>query len=627
LGGTQLECTRFGRAVAHLDVVLEQPCATLEECAAVRAATGLPMKMDELAHDTGSFLRAYRMGIMDAVAIKLSKFGGLSASRRARDLYLHLGARMCIEDTWGSDITTAALLHLAAVTPECALLNTCDLSGYVSPRLDLSGSTRTQGRIAPPEGTGLCPILTSLASHWPNSIDLTGTRYGRPFQCLPDPRPRLGARYARQPLPQSWSKQGGRPRVITGAEGSWFWDSDGKRYLDFQSQLVNANLGHQHPKIVQAIKDQADRLCYIGPAMGLDVRSELAALMVEVTPANLTSTFFTTGGAAANEMAIRLARHYTGRTKIIARYRSYHGATGGTLSLTGDPRHHLTRADMPGVVRMLDPYTYRCPAGHPDPCPVCWGRPHLEELLMYENPETVAAVILETVVGTNGIIVPPDGYLQSIREVCDRYGILLIADVIMAGFGRSGEWFAVDHWGVQPDILNGAKGINSGYVPLGTMSVSKEIADWLKTTPLPGGLTYAGHPLACASGVAAIWARQEEDTLAHATRMGALMRAELACLADKHPSIGDMRGLGMFNGIELVKDRETREPLVPFAAKGEAAKPMTEMMASAMDEGLYLSFYSNVIRLTPPLNVSEADMRTGLEILDRTLEIADREYG
>lgn len=426
---------------------------------------------------------------------------------------------------------------------------------------------------------------------------------------------------------QSWSKQGTRPRVITGARGSWFWDSDGKRYLDFQSQLVNANLGHQHPRIVQAIKDQADRLCYIGPAMGSDVRSELAALMVEITPPNLSSTFFTTGGSAANETAIRLARHYTGRTKIVARYRSYHGATGGTLSLTGDPRHHLTRADMPGVVRMLDPYTYRCPAGHPDPCPVCSGGPHLEEILMYEDPSTVAAVILETVVGTNGIIVPPEGYLQSIRETCDRHGILLIADEVMAGFGRTGKWFAVDHWSVEPDILTGAKGINSGYVPLGTMSVSRAIADWLRDTPLPGGLTYGGHPLACASGVAAIRAMQEEDTLAHATKMGALMRAELAKLAEKHPSIGDVRGLGMFNGIELVRDRDTRAPLVPFAARGAAAKPMTDMMAFAMNEGLYLSFYSSVIRLTPPLNISEPDLRRGLEILDRTLDIADRECG
>ena len=424
---------------------------------------------------------------------------------------------------------------------------------------------------------------------------------------------------------QSWSKQGGKPLVITGGSGSWFWDHTGKRYLDFQSQLVNMNLGHQHPKIIQAIKEQADRLCYIGPAMGSDVRSELAALMTEITPSNLTSTFFTTGGAAANELAIRLARHYTGRNKIIARYRSYHGATGGALSLSGDPRHHLTRVDMPGVVRMLDPYCYRCPMNHRKPadCPVCSGEPHLEELLQYENPQTVAAIIIETVVGTNGIIVPPDGYLQSIRKTCDKYEILMITDEIMAGFGRTGKWFAVDHWGIEPDILTSAKGINSGYVPLGTMSVSETLAHWLKDHQLPGGLTYAGHPLACASGVAAIRAMAEEGTLEHATKMGDLMRKELKKLAKHHASIGDIRGLGLFNGIELVKDRKERTPLVSFAAKGAAAEPMTKLMATAMDKGLYLSGFSNVIRLTPPLNITKADLMTGLNILDDVLTIAD----
>ena len=424
---------------------------------------------------------------------------------------------------------------------------------------------------------------------------------------------------------QSWSVQGSRPMVITGGQGSWFWDSDGKRYLDFQSQLVNLNLGHQHPKIIAAIKRQADRLCYIGPSMGSDVRSELAALLHDITPGDLTATFFTCGGAAANETAIRLAQHYTGRQKIIARYRSYHGSTGNALTLTGDPRHHLTRGDMPGLVRMLDPYTYRCPAGHPDPCPVCTGAPHLEEILQYENPDTVAAVIVEPIVGTNGILVPPDGYLQSIRQTCARYGILFICDEVMAGFGRTGKWFACEHWDVVPDILTGAKGINSGYVPLGTLTVNRALADWLQQYRFPGGLTYAGHPLACASGVAAIRAMQEEGTLAHAAEMGEVMRAELHRLADRHVSIGEVRGKGLFNGIELVKNRASRAPLVPFAATGEAAGPMTGMMRFALEAGLYLSFFGNVIRLTPPLNITVDDLHTGLAILDRTLEIADRE--
>lgn len=425
---------------------------------------------------------------------------------------------------------------------------------------------------------------------------------------------------------QSWSVQGARPPIITGGEGSWFWDADGKRYLDFQSQLVNLNLGFQHPRIVEAIKEQADKLCYIGPAMGNDARSELAQMMADITPGNLTSTFFTTGGAAANENAIRLARHYTGRHKIVARYRSYHGATAGALALTGDPRHHLGGPTSPGVVRMLDPYAYRSPTGHRDPkdCPVCQGGPHLEEILMYENPNTVAAVILETVVGTNGIIVPPDGYLQSIRETCDKYGILLICDEVMAGCGRTGKWFACEHWDVVPDILVTAKGINSGYVPLGSMTVSAPIAEWLKHNKFPGGLTYAGHPLACASGVASLKAYEEENIIERAAASGEVMMGMLSKLAEKHACIGDIRGKGLFIGIELVKNRETREPIVPFAAAGPAAKPMTEIVKFAMDEGLYLSTFSNVIRVTPPLNISQEDMEIGVEILDRAFDLADQ---
>ncbi|WP_350335547.1 aminotransferase class III-fold pyridoxal phosphate-dependent enzyme [Coralliovum pocilloporae] len=424
---------------------------------------------------------------------------------------------------------------------------------------------------------------------------------------------------------QSWSVQGKKPRVIAGAEGSWFWDTDGKRFLDFQSQLVNMNLGHQHPAIIQAIKDQADRLCYIGPAMGNDARSELAHLMAEVTPGNLTSTFFTTGGAAANENAMRLAKHYTGRQKIVARYRSYHGATSGALNATGDPRHHLGDS-LPGIIRMLDAYPYRRESDGSGSDALYAGGPHLEELLMYENPNTVAAVILETIVGTNGILVPPDGYLRSIREVCDKHGILLILDEVMAGFGRTGKWFACDHWDVVPDILVTAKGLNSGYVPLGAMTVSEPIANWLKSHQFPGGLTYAGHPLACATGIASIKAYRDENIVERASESGAYLSQKLATLAEKHPSIGEIRGKGLFLGLELVKDRKTREPYVPFAAKGDAAAPMTELMGFAMKEGLYLSSFSNVIRLTPPLNISREDLDFAVDVLDRMLDLADAYY-
>src|SRR3954449_11089877 len=371
----------------------------------------------------------------------------------------------------------------------------------------------------------------------------------------------------------SWSVQDAiNPIAVAGAEGRHFWDYDGKRYLDFASQLVNVSIGHGHPKLVAAIKEQAETLATIGPPMATESRSRLGRLLAEVTPGDLNLSFFTNGGAEANENAVKLARWYTGRHKIIARYRSYHGATAGAITLTGDPRRWHAEPGMPGVVRMLDPYTYRCPAGHPDPCPVCTGGPHLKEILQYENPESVAAVILETVVGTNGIIVPPDGYLQSIRETCDRHGILLICDEVMAGFGRTGKWFACEHWDVVPDILTVAKGINSGYIPLGAMVVSEPIAEWAKSRYFAGGLTYSGHPLACASAVASIEAFQEEGIVENAAAMGDVFRAELGRLAEKHPAGGDGRGLGCFGGLELVKDRETREPLVPFNAAGDAAK-------------------------------------------------------
>jgi taurine--2-oxoglutarate transaminase len=422
----------------------------------------------------------------------------------------------------------------------------------------------------------------------------------------------------------SWSVQDAiSPIAVAGAEGRYFWDYEGKRYLDFASQLVNVSIGHQHPRVVEAIKEQAERLCTIGPPMASESRSTLGRLLAEVTPGNLTMSFFTNGGAEANENAIKLARWYTGRHKVIARYRSYHGATGGAITLTGDPRRWPAEPGIPGVVRMLDPYTYRCPAGHPDPCPVCSGGPHLEEILQYEGPHTVAAVILETIVGTNGIIVPPDGYLQSIREVCDRHGVLLICDEIMAGFGRSGKWFACEHWDVVPDILTVAKGINSGYVPLGAMVVSKPIADWVRDKYFAGGLTYSGHPLACAAAVASIEAFREEGIVEHAAEMEQHFRAGLARLQEHHPSIGDVRGLGCFFGLELVRDRDTREPLVPFNATGEAFAPVARLMKAALERGLYLMTHWNVVMVCPPLTITREELDEGLGILDEALAVAD----
>ena len=422
----------------------------------------------------------------------------------------------------------------------------------------------------------------------------------------------------------SWSVQSQiSPLPVAGAEGRYFWDYDGNRYLDFASQLVNVNLGHQHPKVVAAIKEQADKLTTIGPPMAHETRSELARLIAEVTPGDLTMSFFTNGGAEANENAIKLARWYTGRHKIIARYRSYHGATAGAISATGDPRRWPAEPGIPGIVRMLDPYTYRCPAGHPDPCPVCTGAPHLEELLQYEGPQNVAAVIMETIVGTNGVIVPPEGYLQAIREVCDRHGILLILDEVMAGFGRTGKWFGCENWDVVPDILTVAKGINSGYVPLGAMVIREPLAEWVRDKYFAGGLTYSGHVLACAAAIASIEAFQEEGIVENAAAMGEVLADGLAGLQERHPSIGEIRGKGLFWGIELVRDRETREPLVPFNATGDDLAPMAQLMKAAMERGLYLMTHWNVILAVPPLTITREELDEGLGVLDEVLRLVD----
>src|SRR4051794_10023209 len=459
----------------------------------------------------------------------------------------------------------------------------------------------------------------------------------------------------KQHVLHSWSVQNQlNPPVIAGGEGRYFWDTEGNRYLDFASQLVNVSIGYQHPKVVAAIKEQADKLTTIGPPMAHEARSELARLLAEVTPGDLTMSFFTNGGAEANENAIKLARWYTGRHKIVARYRSYHGATGGAITLTGDPRrwpaarHNLppppppprgapggappppapprrwpAEPGIPGVVRMLDPYTYRCPAGHPDPCPVCTGAPHFEEILQYEGPQNVAAVIMETIVGTNGIIVPPDGYLQSIREVCDRHGILLICDEVMAGFGRTGKWFGVDNWGVVPDIMTVAKGINSGYVPLGAMIINQKLADWVQDKYFAGGLTYSGHVLACASAIASIEAFQEEGIVENSAAMGEVLGEGLRGLMENHSSIGEVRGKGLFWGIELVKDRETREPLVPFNAAGEAGAPVARLAKAAMERGVYLMTHWNVIVCAPPLTITREELDEGLGVLDEVLSAVD----
>src|SRR3954469_22965196 len=427
----------------------------------------------------------------------------------------------------------------------------------------------------------------------------------------------------------SWSAQKAlRPVVVAGAEGSWFWDEDGRRYLDFSSQLINMNIGHQHPKVVAAIRDQAERLCTIAPFHANDQRSEAARLITELAPGDLDMVFFTNGGAEATENATRMARLLTGRHKVLTTYRSYHGATGASITMTGDPRRWPNEPGFPGVVHFFGPYPYRS-AFHATTEAEEGERAlqHLEDVVALEGPGTIAAVMLETVVGTNGILVPPDGYLAGVRDLCDRHGIVMIADEVMTAFGRCGEWFAVDRWGVTPDLICFAKGVNSGYVPLGGVVMSPRIADAFAERSYPGGLTYSGHVLGCAAAVASITAMKEEGIVEHARRLGTdVIGPELRALQSRHPSIGDVRGLGVFWAIELVRDRDTREMLVPYNASGEAAAPMTELIAACKARGLWPFAHFNRIHVVPPCTTSADDVRLGVGILDEVLDLADKHY-
>ena len=400
---------------------------------------------------------------------------------------------------------------------------------------------------------------------------------------------------------------------MAGGEGSRFWDYDGKRYLDFGSQSVSLNVGHQHPRLVAAIKEQAERLCTISPKFANDARSELARLLAEVTPGDLMRTFFTNGGAEANESAIKLARWYTGRQKIVARYRSYHGATAGAASLTGDSRRWPAEPGIPGVVRLLDPYEYRCPAGHPDPCPVCSGAPHLEEVLSHENPETVAAVVLETVTGANGVIVPPDGYLRSIREVCDRHGILLVLDEVMSGFGRTGRWFACEHWEVVPDILTLAKGINSGYVPLGAMVISEQLSDWIFDRPFQTGLTTSGHPLACASGVASIETLRDEGLVESGRKLSGRSWPRNSA-GSQSVTTASATCAGLASCGASSSSRTAR------AASRWMQGPSPRKRSRAV---FISSCAATSCLVAPPLVISREDLAEGLALLD---EVLDRDY-
>jgi taurine---2-oxoglutarate transaminase len=427
----------------------------------------------------------------------------------------------------------------------------------------------------------------------------------------------------------SWSAQGLiDPLPIAGAEGSHFWDYSGKRYLDFSSQLVNVNIGHQHPRLVEAIQRQAAQLSTVAPFFANDKRGEAARLIAELAPGDLNRVFFTNGGAEANENAVRLARLHTGRHKVLSMYRSYHGATATAITATGDPRRWPNEPTAVGAVHFWGPYPYRSAFHATDETQECErALTHLRDTIVFEGPGTVAAVLLETVVGTNGILVPPEGYLAGVREICDEYGIVLIADEVMAGFGRCGEWFAVDRWRVTPDLITFAKGVNSGYVPLGGVIISDPIAETFRERVFPGGLTYSGHPLACASAVASIQIFKEEGIIEYARALGEdVIGPALRDLAARHPSVGEVRGLGVFWALELVRDRDTREPLVPYNASGPAAAPMAELAAACKERGLWPFTHFNRVHVVPPCTITRDDLAEGLAILDEALAAADRHY-
>jgi taurine--2-oxoglutarate transaminase len=418
----------------------------------------------------------------------------------------------------------------------------------------------------------------------------------------------------------SWSVQGQvNPIPVDKAEGVYFWDMDGKRYLDFSSQLMNTNIGHQNPKVVKAIQEQAGKLCFVHPGNATEPRGLLGKKIAEVTPGNLKKTFFTLGGAEANENAIKIARFFTGRNKILARYRSYHGATHGSIALTGDYRRLAVEPAMPGAVHFLDPFCYRCPFGQKiESCKrECIS--HLEEVILYEGPEKIAAVIMEGVVGSNGLIIPPDDYWPRVREICTKYGILLISDEVMSGWGRTGKWFAVDNWGVTPDMITTAKGITSGYLPLGAVVVSEPIAKFFDDKYLYAGLTYNGHALACAAAVATIEVYEEEHLIENAQTVGQYLGHALEGIKSRHASVGDVRYIGLFSAIELVSNRATRQSFTPSV--------MAEVGKVLRQNGLFTFIMANnmgsIVFVVPPLCITKDQVDEGLAIVEKALEITN----
>jgi taurine--2-oxoglutarate transaminase len=410
-----------------------------------------------------------------------------------------------------------------------------------------------------------------------------------------------------------WSAQGAvDPIPMARAKGVYFWTPEGKRYIDFNSQLMCVNIGHGDERVIRAIKAQADALAYANPFMATEPRARLGAKLAELAPGDIDVFFFTNGGAEANENAMKIARACTGRHKILARYRSYHGGTHGAMALTGDPRRWSTEPGVPGVIHVLDPY-HGVERGWDS---VEQSLAMIEEVIQLEGAHSIAAFFLETISGTNGVLIPPDGYLQGVREICTKHGILMVCDEVMAGFGRTGEWFAVNHWNVVPDLMTMAKGLTSAYLPLGAVGMRRPIADHFRDHVFQGGLTYNSHPMSCAAALATIDVYEEDDLIGNAKRLGPVMTDLLTDLARRHPTVGAHRNIGLFGIVELVRDQKTKTPLAPF---GGTSPEMKKLGALFRELGLYTftrwhNFFTN-----PPLCISEAELREGFGIIDTAL--------
>jgi taurine--2-oxoglutarate transaminase len=427
----------------------------------------------------------------------------------------------------------------------------------------------------------------------------------------------------------TWSAQAKvNPIPVKRAKGVYFWDVDDKRYLDFNSMTMCVNIGHGDERVIEAMVEQARALPYTAPAMTNKVRALASKLVAEVSPGGqLTKVLFTLGGADANENAIKLARGYTGRYKILARYRSYHGASAGAMAVTGDPRRVAWEPMlMPGVVHFLDPYRYRSTfhRTNPDISEAEFTRDylnHLEEIIQYEGPETIAAILMESVTGTNGILIPPEGYIQGVRALCDKYGIVMIADEVMSGFGRTGKWFAVDNWNVVPDIMTMAKGLTSAYAPLGAVAMKPQIAAHFDEIAYKSGLTYTSHPISLAAAIANINVMKQDHLIEHTAAMGPVLKRMLTDLGEDHPSVGDVRSIGLFGIIELVKDRKTKEPMAPWNG---SSLEMAAFNKYCFDHGLYLDIHWHTALIIPPLIITEEQLKEGFDILDEALKITDQ---